>query len=757
MAQDTDDNVDILSGITSASVATDYVSGNHYQYVKLAWGADGTANLVDAATGKYLPIQLYTSGGAVSSTSNSLHTYIKGSDVSIDAVIAEMGITAVNVEGTTLATVPVMISGTTAIGGAIAVKGTGLSADFVYIAGFDGATAVGVTGDVAVSGTVGITTATNVSLPVTGDVAVSGTVTATGTIGITTAAGVTLDVSGSVVDVTGDVAVSGAVTVSGLSMGPVGSSAAIATTTDSIVVQGTTNAYPVFTHLGFITADGTPRYIGHSGDALKVAITDASISATVNVGTVVGVENTETYLAVSGTSSGASDANPITVQVTGGTLSGIDGTVTVAGTVAVSSATVTATDLDIRGLTFGDVGNSGDVAATTDSVVVQGVSGAFPVGTVLHGTTDGAGGEAVALGVTWEDNTPLLRTVIDSRGISNATAVQIQGRTDGSTAFPIAFVGLGPTSDVSPEGGLLGVTFDIVDGMPIIGGTTAPQGSSLKSVATLIHGVSGTSIFPIGFTGNGDSAALNVNMVNADGISFDLTIDTDLAIGNTLGNPVPIQGACADAGDDVYGVFITGTGSTTEAWPIFVQGWTSGGGTGEPVGVTFQNIEQLAGLSAGLSAMNHSLSGICAGIDGLDSVIDGIHNQESFTNIERDVATARNNLTSISANFTSVLNDGTSEVNVKVNPPARVVFASLPLSPTAQFINDETPLKSGVRIKLHPDATGIAWIGNNNVKQNDGYPLSAGEEIFIEIDKMDKIWAVTSSGQTNMTIFALGF
>ena len=772
---DTDDNVFVTVGTeaSGASVATDYINGDagttfaHHQYVKLAWGADGVAKYVDTATGKHLPVTLYVGGNQISQTSNALNTYIKGSDATLNTAIASLGITAVHVDGTTYATVPVMISGTTAIGGAIAIKGTGLSADFVYIAGFDGATAIGVTGNVVVSGTVGITTASNVSIPVTGDVSVSGSVTASGTVGVTTASGVSLPIQGvvGITTATGvSIPVSGSFTVSGLSLGTPGNSAAY-TSQDGVVVQGITNAYPVFTHLGFITADGTPRYFGHSGDALKVAITDASISATVNVGAVVGVENTETYLAVSGTSSGASDANPITVQVTGGTLSGIDGTVTVSGSVSISGTpTFTATDLDIRGLTFGNLGNSGDVATTTDSIVIQGVSGAFPVGTVLYGTTNGAGGEAIALGVIWEDNTPLLRSVIDSRAITGADALQIQGRTDGSTIYPVKIAGVGPTSDVSPEEGLVGVTFDILNGLPVQGGLTAPQGSSYGTIGTVLYGLSGASMFPVGICMDGNEGALKVNIANVSGISFDVTVDSELFIGNTIGTPVPVQGACADAGDDVYGVFVTGRGSTTEAWPIFVQGWTSGGGTGEPVGVTFENIEQLTGLSAGISAMNHSLFGLCAGVKAIADAIGspastvaaaivGIHDQESFTNIESDLGiakTALNNWIGVAANPVP---------KVTVDPPTSIISFFRDVSSTAGAVtNNITVLKSGVRLKLHPKATGIVWIGTSTVAVGEGYPLTAGDEIFIEISRASSISCITDdTAGSNMRLFGIGF
>lgn len=37
-------------------VATDLIGGKHYQKIKLGWGADGTFNEADAASGKRIPI-----------------------------------------------------------------------------------------------------------------------------------------------------------------------------------------------------------------------------------------------------------------------------------------------------------------------------------------------------------------------------------------------------------------------------------------------------------------------------------------------------------------------------------------------------------------------------------------------------------------------------------------------------------------------------------------------------------------------------
>jgi hypothetical protein len=51
------DNVTANAGSGGAVFATDDISSVHYPYAKLSWGADGTANIVDAASGKAIPVQ----------------------------------------------------------------------------------------------------------------------------------------------------------------------------------------------------------------------------------------------------------------------------------------------------------------------------------------------------------------------------------------------------------------------------------------------------------------------------------------------------------------------------------------------------------------------------------------------------------------------------------------------------------------------------------------------------------------------------
>lgn len=51
------DNVLVTPG-SGASIATDQIGSDHYQWIKLGWGPDDSITKVDSAVGKGLPIQV---------------------------------------------------------------------------------------------------------------------------------------------------------------------------------------------------------------------------------------------------------------------------------------------------------------------------------------------------------------------------------------------------------------------------------------------------------------------------------------------------------------------------------------------------------------------------------------------------------------------------------------------------------------------------------------------------------------------------
>lgn len=66
------DDIKVTAGSGSdPAVATDEVGSRHFQIVKEAWGADGTANLVEDADGKRLPVKV---GGTVATTTPAAGT-----------------------------------------------------------------------------------------------------------------------------------------------------------------------------------------------------------------------------------------------------------------------------------------------------------------------------------------------------------------------------------------------------------------------------------------------------------------------------------------------------------------------------------------------------------------------------------------------------------------------------------------------------------------------------------------------------------
>lgn len=53
---------------------------------------------------------------------------------------------------------------------------------------------------------------------------------------------------------------------------------------------------------------------------------------------------------------------------------------------------------------------------------------------------------------------------------------------------------------------------------------------------------------------------------------------------------------------------------------------------------------------------------------------------------------------------------------------------------------ESTPLTSGVRVKALAGNTGTVYIGDEDVAAATGYPLAAGEEVFVEINDLAAVY-----------------
>lgn len=105
------DNVTISAVGGNSIVATDQVGTDHYQLIKLVWGPLDTANVVDVASGKMIPIQLRSSTGealvfGAGAVTNGVPRVTLASD---DPVIAAIAVT----NSTGLSTHPIVTGAST--------------------------------------------------------------------------------------------------------------------------------------------------------------------------------------------------------------------------------------------------------------------------------------------------------------------------------------------------------------------------------------------------------------------------------------------------------------------------------------------------------------------------------------------------------------------------------------------------------------------------------------------------------------------
>ncbi len=754
----------VVEGVTSSFIATDTVTVSgatqHFQYVKLAWGPDDTVNLVDSATGKHIPVQLYAGGSAITTTGNALDVNIGASDITVATLPSGGTLDSVTIVGGTL-------DGVTIVGGTI----DNISSATVSGGTLDSVTIVGGTIDTISSATVvgGTLDAVYVQGATIGTVSTVTTVSAAyiqgATIENATVVGGTID---TISTITNNVNVTATdLDIRGLTLGEIGFSGnTLSTSTDSVVVQGVSGGFPVSSGIyGACAGSSFGNAIGASGDALKVAVVGAEIAATVNVGPEVAVFSNDTHLQVSGSSAGASDAHPIIVGgcaaagaipvslhgACGGATIDVSGSEVKIASGAVT-ATVSATDLDIRGLSFGVAGYTGPAASTADSVVIQGVSAMYPVHNVLYGFC-GGDAESVALGLTYDGETPILRTSLDPRFATNANALQVQGRSDGLTLNPITIQGVCADTHGDP---LVGVTFNSLPTETVVGGSSADTLKTFLHGICLANDVGDDVVLPVGVSGD----ALHVYM---DDISVNATISsTSIDVNNT----VAVRGAAANT----TGVYVTGTGGTVGQWPVFVSGFEindTDGITFAPVGVTYEHFNELEGLSGGITSINNILFGMCGGIDGVTAGlfdhIDTIHDQASFTNIEEAVGlkgTSETDIvTALSELHGAYVTDDTTPTTIPVSVATpttiRTAKKTAPTGTAETISTNGEPLSSGVRVKL-PTSAGTAnvFVGGEGVNLTNGYLLEAGDDVFIEVNTMNKVFVIAET--TAVDVYAIG-
>jgi hypothetical protein len=213
----------------------------------------------------------------------------------------------------------------------------------------------------------------------------------------------------------------------------------------------------------------------------------------------------------------------------------------------------------------------------------------------------------------------------------------------------------------------------------------------------------GVELHGAGFSGD----ALKVAMVNA-GITFTVGLNTQLGVTN----------------DAAEGLFVRGI---TGAYPITVKGENDGA-----ISITTTDtlpVSTSTGWSINDDRIIQALQGATApGISNLDSIKT---NTASITTISSNITNGK-----LSTKITEVTRPGSIISGSKIVTTSGSQFA-------------KKALKSGVTIKAAPDNTAIIYVGDKSVSSaaNNGYPLEAGESLFLECNNLSLLFARTVSGQ----------
>ena len=389
------------------------------------------------------------------------------------------------------------------------------------------------------------------------------------------------------------------------------------------------------------------------------------------------------------------------------------GNVGIFGISGAEAVGITAINFHIRGITS---------ASDSITVVGQSINGIVPIG--IYGFT----------GNTMEKIHSTNNAVwvnIQNGVTANVSATELDIRTLDYTTDDIRVHGIGPDTSILGSGNL----------------STVP---TINSIVT-----KDTTLLPLGgITGAGWSgAAMNVNFVGAQGITFELcasaTFGAEIGITQPQSSPVPVHG------------------STFASSAIWVAGGTGGqavvvvGNSGGflPVELSSTTLLTSEAFNQKLDITNSTLLGIKTGTEhafAIKSALYGTNNTNSLYKIIEDGVSVP--LTVLKS---TVIGTQSPSISVSVSHTqqqtmftASTGFAGYTAKSLDQFITGATGLtcENGVTIKAYrtgavaneflsiiseSDITDAA--DDLDIRNLSSYPLYHGEEILIKVDNINKI------------------
>jgi hypothetical protein len=467
--------------------------------------------------------------------------------------------------------------------------------------------------------------------------------------------------------------------------------------------------------------------------------------------------------------------NPSVTATVSGSVS-VTNNVAVYGIAGATAVGVTATDLDIRNLTAGTVTVGDPSTSTIDMVRVIGYSGGYPVGVTA---TDLDIRNLTAGTVTVGDPSTSTVDIVRVIGYSGGYPIAVSGNSfnirslNHNTDSVKVVSGVTVAAENSPFVASLSNGF----GTRLLRATKGGVPETNVAILTSTISSDGTledTVRVVGLSGAYPVNTLLRGLTNIADTTTDVPLKVDdngvLSV-NLASGTINVTANISSSAFTLAGVSLANAAGATQT--IQIRGYT--GTDNIPVSITAAGFD-IRGLCHATDSVyaNTRFLGSCANIrdfvdfNGTAGIAINSFNSALADFVEGDIkkyrvrtddvnaGLIRNELAGLCASVkgiadvfaTSAAYDSTNKrikVSVEnVAQPTGVTSGkrSIPLSTSTQLTAVDTPLKSGVHLKTDLNAANSTiYIQSNGVAAGQGYPLFNGDQIFIEIDNLNRIWA----------------
>lgn len=488
---------------------------------------------------------------------------------------------------------------------------------------------------------------------------------------------------------------------------------------------------------------------------------------------------------VTGSANRVTSSSPLPVNVLNNptvSVSSIGSTVTVAGTVSVTQPVgVTATDLDIRNLTAGAITAGSPSTSTVDIVRVIGYSGGWPVGvtatdldirnlsagSVTAGDPSLTGGSVdIVRVIGYSGGWPIAvtGTSFDIRGLSGTRDfVSVYNEVsvnDGSSGPYESSVSLGNGFQIRSLKATRGPEKQSVTASLLSSLISEPDGSLEDTVRvvglsgawpvnTFLHGLTNINNYDTKLPLLVDSTGALAVYLAAGSISVTADV-AGLGLTLSIGSSITLAGVSAAGATQASQVLqvhgYTGTGFipiTVTASDLDIRNLSSGTDSVDvsgTVAVTNQSLTDMSfattpGGEKSLRVTEASASTINSTVGTINTTIGSVRDALAPT------TPGDNNLVSLDGAVKMLKVDV-----IKIAQPTGGTYGSINV--TSAVALGSKALQSGVHLKSASSNQGIIRVGFNDQVATVGFPLDAGDQLFIETNNTSNIFVAANTGCT---------